>query len=158
MKSTKRHLWFMLVLALVLALSACERPAPREEVPTPQTNEAPSPAIVIPTTEAVQPGMPPGGYPAPTDGSGTAPEQPVTEQPPAVEPSPEAPAAVETPAEPAPVAAPQGERIHVVQSGENLFRIGLRYGFTYQQLGVYNGIAYPYTIYVGQEIKIPPTQ
>jgi LysM repeat protein len=49
-----------------------------------------------------------------------------------------------------------GEQIHIVQAGENLFRIGLRYGFTVEELAAYNGITNPDRIAVGQEIIIPP--
>lgn len=48
-----------------------------------------------------------------------------------------------------------GERQHVVQSGENLFRIALRYGLTYQELARYNGISDPNSIVAGQVIRIP---
>lgn len=44
---------------------------------------------------------------------------------------------------------------HVVQQGENLFRIALRYGFTTAELAQYNGISDPSTIYVGQVIRLP---
>lgn len=44
---------------------------------------------------------------------------------------------------------------HTVQQGENLYRIGLRYGVHYSELASYNGIADVNTIYVGQVIKIP---
>jgi LysM repeat protein len=49
-----------------------------------------------------------------------------------------------------------GERVHVVAAGENLFRIGLRYGFTVAELAAYNNIANPNFIEVGQVILIPP--
>lgn len=49
-----------------------------------------------------------------------------------------------------------GEQTHVVQPGENLFRIALRYGFTTAELAQYNGIANPNQISVGQVIRIPP--
>lgn len=49
------------------------------------------------------------------------------------------------------------ERTHVVQAGENLFRIGLQYGFTVDELASYNGIANPNVLDVGQVIKIPPS-
>ncbi|MCP4423373.1 MAG: LysM peptidoglycan-binding domain-containing protein [Chloroflexi bacterium] len=49
-----------------------------------------------------------------------------------------------------------GEQVHVVQAGENLFRIGLRYGFTPEELAAHNGIADITRIDVGQIIKIPP--
>ncbi|MFW5771695.1 MAG: LysM peptidoglycan-binding domain-containing protein [Phototrophicaceae bacterium] len=44
---------------------------------------------------------------------------------------------------------------HTVAAGENLFRIGLRYGIHYTELGRINGIAPPYRIFVGQRIFIP---
>lgn len=49
------------------------------------------------------------------------------------------------------------ERTHVVQAGENLFRIGLNYGFTVEELAAYNNIANPNVLDVGQVIKIPPS-
>lgn len=58
---------------------------------------------------------------------------------------------------PAPGATPPstGEQVHVVQAGENLFRIALRYGMNVNDLAAYNGIANPNFIYVGQVIRIP---
>ena len=44
---------------------------------------------------------------------------------------------------------------HVVQPGENLFRISLRYGKTVAEVAAYNGIANPNFIYPGQVIRIP---
>jgi putative chitinase len=49
-----------------------------------------------------------------------------------------------------------GGTTHVVQPGDNLFRIALRYNMSHLTLAQYNGIAYPYTVYVGQVIRIPP--
>jgi LysM repeat protein len=71
------------------------------------------------------------------------------------------PAATNTPAAAQPTAttAPsEGEtpKVHIVQAGENLFRIALKYGLSYQTVAAYNGIANPNFIVVGQEIKIPP--
>ena len=48
-----------------------------------------------------------------------------------------------------------GEQIHTVQPGENLFRIALQYSLSFETVAAYNGIPWPYTIYVGQQIKIP---
>lgn len=45
--------------------------------------------------------------------------------------------------------------VHVVSAGENLFRIGLRYGVGYQTIANYNGIANAALISIGQEIQIP---
>ena len=44
---------------------------------------------------------------------------------------------------------------HVVQPGENLFRIGLRYGLTVTQLMAANGLTNPDQIYAGQILVIP---
>ena len=44
--------------------------------------------------------------------------------------------------------------VHVVQRGENLFRIALRYGTTVQAIASANGIANPARIYVGQKLVI----
>jgi LysM repeat protein len=44
---------------------------------------------------------------------------------------------------------------HVVQRGENLFRIGLRYGFLWTTLAAVNGISNPARIYTGQVLCIP---
>ena len=45
--------------------------------------------------------------------------------------------------------------IHIVQRGENLYRISLRYGTTVQAIAAANGIAHPSRIYVGQRLVIP---
>jgi LysM repeat protein len=45
--------------------------------------------------------------------------------------------------------------VHVAQKGENLFRIALRYGTTYQALAAANGIANPNRVYAGQRLVIP---
>jgi len=44
---------------------------------------------------------------------------------------------------------------HVVQAGENLFRIALRYGMTAQALAAANGIVNADRVYVGQQLVIP---
>ena len=54
------------------------------------------------------------------------------------------------------VASAQGiGQTHVVQPGENLFRIALRYGVSIQALATINGIVNPAMIYVGQRLVIP---
>lgn len=57
-----------------------------------------------------------------------------------------------------PAAGATGERTHIVQSGENLFRIGLQYGFSAEELASYNGLTDATRIDVGQVIKIPPSE
>lgn len=44
---------------------------------------------------------------------------------------------------------------HTVQAGENLYRIALRYGLTYQELAAANGIANPNAIQAGMVLTIP---
>jgi LysM repeat protein len=57
---------------------------------------------------------------------------------------------------PAPAPAPSGgEKVHIVQPGENLFRIALKYNYSQYYLAEYNGISNPALIYVGQAIRIP---
>lgn len=65
------------------------------------------------------------------------------------------PAPTAEPEQPA-VESPTGEQVYVVQPGDNLYRIGLRYGFTVAELAAYNGIVNPDYLTVGQEIRIPP--
>lgn len=67
----------------------------------------------------------------------------------------------ETPAAPPPATVapvpPGTELTYVVQPGDNLFRIGLKYNLVPAVLAAYNGIPNPAVIYVGQVIRIPPS-
>lgn len=47
------------------------------------------------------------------------------------------------------------ESTHLVQPGETLFRIALRYGVDVDTMAQYNGIANAWTIYAGQTLMIP---
>ncbi len=60
-----------------------------------------------------------------------------------------------TAAQPQPTYAQDGTQTHVVQPGENLYRIALQYNTTWPVLAAYNGISNPNLIYVGQVLKIP---
>ena len=71
-------------------------------------------------------------------------------------------AACAAPAAPAPAATvaaagtpPATEVTHVIQPGENLYRIGLQYGYSWAVLAQYNNITNPNYVVVGQTIKIP---
>ena len=55
-----------------------------------------------------------------------------------------------------PPAPSAGATTYVVQRGDNLFRIALRYNMSYLYLAQYNGIANPSSIYAGQVLRIPP--
>lgn len=49
---------------------------------------------------------------------------------------------------------PEGPVIHIVQPGETLSAIAVRYGTTYQQIALLNGLANPNLIFPGQELTI----
>jgi LysM repeat protein len=48
-----------------------------------------------------------------------------------------------------------GERIHVVQPGENLYRIGLQYGVSWVVLAQLNNLPNANALVVGQQLRIP---
>jgi hypothetical protein len=140
-------LLLVLLVALVAALSACVRPVPGVEE-QPAATATPLGAIINPTVSLL-PTLPPDGL--------VASPTPLPVAPVEASPTPLPPPPVDPTAAPVvePTAAPSGETIHVVQAGENLFRIGLRYGFTAQELATYNNIPNVDVISVGQEIRIP---
>lgn len=54
-----------------------------------------------------------------------------------------------------PAQAQGGSTTHTVQSGENLYRISLKYGLSWPVVAAANGITNPNLIYVGQVLIIP---
>jgi LysM repeat protein len=56
------------------------------------------------------------------------------------------------------LAAAQGQTIHVVQRGETLYTIALRYNSTITAIAQANAISNPNIIYVGQQLVIPTSQ
>lgn len=72
--------------------------------------------------------------------------------PTAAQPVPAQPIA---PAVPATGGITTGSRIHIVQAGENMFRIGLKYNITWDRIAVANGLVNPNLIFVGQQLIIP---
>jgi uncharacterized protein YgiM (DUF1202 family) len=60
-----------------------------------------------------------------------------------------------TPTTSAPVTAPTTQRSHVVQTGETLFSIALRYNVDLNTLAAANGLANWNVIYIGQTLVIP---
>ena len=168
--SRSRRSLILLVTLLVLVLAACERPLnPEEEATvTPEPTEVTAPEssteetapTLVPTqgAEPSEPSTETGEQPAQPSGEATAvPTEGEAQEGGQTEPS--APSEEGTTTEPAqptsPPDQPTGEQVHTVAPGENLFRIGLRYGCPYQQLAAYNGIANPHYINVGQQIRIP---
>ncbi|MGQ9787160.1 MAG: LysM peptidoglycan-binding domain-containing protein [Anaerolineae bacterium] len=57
-----------------------------------------------------------------------------------------------SPSAPAP---PGSTTIHIVQPGETLFRIALRYNTTVEAIAQANGISNPWFIYPGQQLTVP---
>jgi len=51
------------------------------------------------------------------------------------------------------VEVPQG-RIHVVENGDTLYNIGVRTGTRWQDIAHINGIHEPYTIFIGQVLRV----
>jgi LysM repeat protein len=51
--------------------------------------------------------------------------------------------------------AQDGQTVHIVQPGETLYRIGLQYGVSVDQLVAANGLIDPSLIYPGQKLIIP---
>jgi len=220
---TLRPRWLVIALIILLALTACERPIPREETPeTPETVAPTTEPFVIPTpiptveSEATAPATPGAGEQVggdaegqlPADqqgGEGSASSGETTEPQGDTLGAPTsytvqsgdtlgaiaerydvsieeiaaanniinihsldvgqvlvipAPGSEITPPE-SEQATPEpesGERTHVVKAGENLFRIGLVYGFTADELAAYNNLVDPSRLDVGQVLRIPPEQ
>jgi LysM repeat protein len=86
----------------------------------------------------------------PTEAAPTATPEPTTPPPPATDTPAPTSAPTATPAPPV-----TGATTHIVQPGENMFRIALRYGTTVDAIARANGIANPNLVYVGQELTIP---
>jgi LysM repeat protein len=66
-----------------------------------------------------------------------------------------APTASATPVPEAPPSAPTQPGTYIVQPGDTLFKIAVRYGLTVQQLAAANNIYNPSFIYTGQTLVIP---
>lgn len=145
----------LLLIGLLMASMACTRPKPKraEEETTPQVEEAipavqpPPGQTVISVQEILTPTPTPISTPTSTPAVTVLPLSTAT-PPPAAEPT-QMPTEGQT--------SPQtgGQVIHTVQSGENLYRIGLKYGVSAEAIAQANGIANPNLIFVGQKLTIP---
>ena len=149
-------LLLLISMFIILGLSACERPAPgSQQIPATATTGAVAPGATLPPFAAsptmafvatLDPNAPLLGTATPTIDPAVVPVEQATPLPAVPEPT----------AEPTAATSSTGETIHIVQAGENLYRIGLIYGFTYQELAAYNGLTNPDRLDIGQQIKIPP--
>jgi len=145
-------------LAALVALTAC-RPTRSRSGPVP-TATPPGLLFGAPTpTETAAPAMPPTPEIPPTPTL-----LPVTPLPPVIPMTPEgaptptpsfSPLPPPTPVAPAPTAAPPAQVTHVVQPGETLFRIALRYGTTVEAIARANNLINPDFIVPGQRLVIP---
>ena len=155
-----RHPWFLGAIGLLIVLglmAGCYRPAAPDVTATPPPSALETPSeeeqVAMAETEtaraaqaaeetaAAQTATVPPDTPTPT--ATTAPATPVPTSP-----------ATAT-ATPIPTPLPTGQVTHVVQRGENMFRIALRYGTTVEAIASANNIANPALIYVGQTLAIP---
>ncbi len=160
-----RILLLLGMLAVLSLVTGCYREASPDVTPTP--------------AGGAQSASPEEGTPDPVEMAATAEansaaatqaaqeEEEATEEPPAIDtpvpptptPVPETPAptpttpAAKTTAPTSPP-SPSGQVTHVVQRGENLFRIALRYGVSVDAVANANGIANPALVYVGQKLTI----
>ncbi|HXF70020.1 MAG TPA: LysM peptidoglycan-binding domain-containing protein [Thermoflexus sp.] len=138
--------WFGLTVLIVL--TAC-RPTRSRSGPAPtatpqgllfgQPTATVTPMVMPTPTPLPVPPLVPEGAPSPT---------------PVVSPLPTPTLA---PIAPAPTAAPSTGVTHVVQPGETLFRIALRYGTTVQAIVEANNLINPDFIVPGQRLVIPTT-
>jgi LysM repeat protein len=138
-----------------IATQTAMAPPPAEEAevvevePVAEEPAAEEPVVVEPVEEAA----PVEEQPAEEGGIV---EEPAAEIPTEEEEVP-AEAATETPptAEPAAAGDTTCPPTHTVQTGENLYRIALKYGLTYQELASANGIANANQVTVGTVLNIP---
>lgn len=135
--------WFVGIAAVLLLLTACERPAPRPEDAGEGTDAPPATIDVSVPTEA----------PAP---SGTEAAPSATEDPGVVVPEPTAEGEEATAVPPEPTAAPTvGEQMHTVRAGETLFSLAQQYGLTVEEVAAANDITNVNVLEVGQQLVIP---
>jgi len=132
------------LLLTVLLLTGCYR----EVIP----DATPTTGATAQAAETETPTLPPAGTddtPAPTPTHTPTPTPTAT---------PTATPAEGTPSEsPLATPTPQAQVIHIVQAGENMYRIALHYGTTITAIADANGIANPTQISVGQQLVIPVT-
>jgi LysM repeat protein len=147
----------MLPLGLkVLPTATPETPA-TEKVTVPMATSVPPTVTPAPTPTPI----PPTPEPTPTESPApdtllAAPTESPTPLPAESTPSPSGEiAAVETAVAPATAPIAVQPVYHVVQWGENLFRIGLRYGLTARDVALANGIADENRIWAGTKLVIP---
>lgn len=137
---------------LLATASVLAEPAPTDDSPRPDgaevmpTRPTPEPTATVPLAVVVTPTP----EPVVEEPTATAPAEATAE--PEAEPTAE-PTTVATEA-PAVPTVPSVPTVHVVAPGENLYRIGERYGLSWTAIAELNGITNPDQIVVGQELRL----
>jgi LysM repeat protein len=150
------NLVLMIFLVLAIALAGCRRSAapPLEEL-TPEDEEAAAMQEAEENTATMEADESEEDEAAEAEETAEATEEPTATEEAADETPEPTPEPTET-ATPEPTQAPTtAGTTHVVQPGENLFRIALQYGTTVDTLAKANNITNPSVIYVGQKLTIP---
>ena len=151
------------VVVAIIVVGGCTRPKPTTEssaeaVASP-TIQAPAGATVVSVATVATPTLVPPGEMPPELTLTLAASPTAALTPTATPTSPSGvPAYTPTPTPTTPTtspATPGAPTVHVVQRGENLFRIALRYGTTVEAIAAANGIRNTQLIYVGQKLTIP---
>ncbi len=171
MEKTRRSLFLGTISLLIVLglLTGCYRPAASDVTETPAggaeatlSDEDMWATAAAESTRVAQTGEEPPTAELPTESPTESPTEQPTEPPPTqtqppatTAPTPISSTPVPTTPAPTQTPSPTGSVTHVIQRGENLFRIALRYGTTVQAIASANGIANPSLIHVGQTLTIP---
>ena len=155
---TATALTLSIVVAIVV-VGGCTRTKPASQTPSAQMVASPTiearPGATVVAVQATPTLVPPGEMPLDLTATLAA-STPTAAIPTATPTSPPGvPTRTPTPTPTTPPGTPGAPIVHVVQRGENLFRIALKYNTTVEAIAAANGIRNPQLIYVGQKLTIP---
>jgi LysM repeat protein len=148
------------VAVILLLLVGCYMPAAPDVTPTPSLQEIEEAGMATLAAQAAATNLtltaiaaaPPPVMETPTPVPLSPAETPVPTPVPTEVPTPAPPPVPTTPVVVAPAG---GETTYVVQPGDRLYRIALRFGVDYRVLAAHNNIVNPNRIYPGQVLRIP---
>ena len=165
------------IIVAIIVVGGCTRPKPTTEPPaqvvaSPTIGAPPGDTVVavettptpVPTGEmpadltlTLAASLTAEGTPMASPTAEGTPMASTAEGTPTVTPTspPGAPTHTPTPTPTTPPGTPSATIVHVVQRGENLFRIALTYNTTVEAIAAANGIGNTRLIYVGQKLTIP---
>ena len=151
----RRIALFLVIAAVVILASGCNRPMSTGPLPAPQGQPTAvgMPTAVIATAAAV------GATTAPGATQPVATAAPATSAPPAATSAPApAPTATSAPAPTAAAAAPAAPgtpTTYVVQPGDWVYNIARKFSVSPNAIIEVNGLRAPYTLHAGQVLTIP---